>query len=136
MAHLLLRRSRQADLYRSCSITWALLSLALPLRHECARRARSERRLLLLRCRRGLGPHLLHGPYLALVRTGSVGEHGQVVAGEQEFYALADVELQQLLAVGAAHAGPFLVLLAGGHDLVDRVLDLLMAVLAGDAQFH
>src|SRR6266851_2125597 len=101
-------------------------------RAEDRRMAARPARLLLLRLR----PHLLERPNLRLVRAGRVGEHGQIVAGEQQLHALADIELQQLLAVGSAHARPLAMLLAGGDDLVDGLLDPGMAILAGNAHFH
>src|SRR5580700_11870003 len=111
---------------------WLLTELSNVVAYAC-RHSRAEHRqmarLLFLRFR----PHLLERPHLPLVRAGRVGEHGQIVAGQQQLHALADVELQQLLAVGAAHARPFAMLLAGGDDLVDGLLDPGMAVLAGNA---
>src|SRR4029453_10920352 len=79
---------------------------------------------------------LLERPHLRLVSPRRPREHGEVVAGEQHADALASIHLEEVLAVGAAHAGPFAVLLAGGDDLVAGLLDARMAVLAGDAHFH
>ena len=62
---------------------------------------------------------LLDRADLALQRLGRGDHQRHVVAGQHQLHALADVELEQLVGIGAAHAGPLAVLLAGGHDLVD-----------------
>src|SRR6266700_2624929 len=72
----------------TCLLTELSNVVAYPCRRsrvEDRRMAARPARLLLLR----LCPHLLERPHLRLVRAGRVGEHGQVVAGEEQLHALA-----------------------------------------------
>src|SRR5882762_11022090 len=74
----------------TCRLTELSNVVAYPCRRSRAedrQMAARPARLLLLRLR----PNLLERPHLRLVRAGRVGEHGQVVAGEQQLHAFADI---------------------------------------------
>src|SRR5262245_13025043 len=79
---------------------------------------------------------LLKRPHLGLVGAGCCGEHGEIVAGQDQGHALVGVELQQLLAVGTAHARPLAVLATSGDDLFAGPLDLGIRNVTRDAHLH
>src|SRR5438876_7410999 len=79
---------------------------------------------------------LLEAAHQLGARPAGLHQEREVRAGEDELHAHADVPLEKLRGVQAAHAGELAVLAAGGDHLLVGLGDARVAELAGDAHLE